>query len=171
MYWQKRFDRKDPDAELLQKMQNIGEEHKYYGYRRIHGELQKQGVREAGNAFSAWFRSTACRSHPTPEKAANSAHTKVSQGESHRIESTDDSTPACLIRKLQQILPSLNTMILITRAEYSLKQEMYYGQTCSSFDELKEAIEKYIRYYNVKRIKASLGHRIPIEYREYMLSA
>ena len=44
MYWQKRFDREDPDAELLQIMRDIREEHKDYGYRRIHGELRKQGI-------------------------------------------------------------------------------------------------------------------------------
>lgn len=38
-----------------------------------------------------------------------------------------------------------------------LKQEMYYGITHYSFDELKESIEKYIRYYNEKRIKEKLG--------------
>ena len=52
-----------------------------------------------------------------------------------------------------------------------MKQEMYYGRIYNSFDELKEAIEKYIRYYNEKRIKASLGYQSPIEYREKMLVA
>ena len=52
-----------------------------------------------------------------------------------------------------------------------MKQEMYYGQVYSSFDELKEAIDKYIRYYNQKRIKASLGYRSPVEYREELLAA
>ena len=35
-----------------------------------------------------------------------------------------------------------------------LKQEMYYGTTYYSFEELKDAIERYIKYYNEKRIKA-----------------
>lgn len=34
-----------------------------------------------------------------------------------------------------------------------LKQEMYSGITYYSFDELKDAIEKYIKYYNEKQIK------------------
>lgn len=34
-----------------------------------------------------------------------------------------------------------------------LKQEMYYGTTYYSFDELKNKIEKYIKYYNEQRIK------------------
>ena len=33
-----------------------------------------------------------------------------------------------------------------------LKQEMYYGNTFHSYDELKMAIENYIIYYNTKRI-------------------
>ena len=52
-----------------------------------------------------------------------------------------------------------------------MKQEMYYGQVYNSFDDLKEAIDKYIRYYNQKRSKASLGYRSPVEYREEMLAA
>ena len=52
-----------------------------------------------------------------------------------------------------------------------MKQEMYYGQVYKSFDELKDAIDKYIRYYNEKRSKASLGYRSPIEYRNEMLTA
>ncbi|MBR6135593.1 MAG: IS3 family transposase, partial [Clostridia bacterium] len=51
------------------------------------------------------------------------------------------------------------------------KQEMYYGHVYNSFEELKDAIDKYICYYNEKRGKASLGYRSPIEYRNEMLSA
>ena len=52
-----------------------------------------------------------------------------------------------------------------------MKQEMYYGQVYNSFNEPKEAIDKYIRYYNEQRSKASLGYRSPVEYRESMLAA
>ena len=46
-----------------------------------------------------------------------------------------------------------------------LKQEMYYGKVYYSYVELKEAIEKYIKYYNEQRIKAKLGWMSPVEYR------
>ena len=46
-----------------------------------------------------------------------------------------------------------------------LKQEMYYGKTYHSFENLNEAITKYIYYYNNKRIKAKLTGMSPIEYR------
>ena len=50
-----------------------------------------------------------------------------------------------------------------------MKQEMYYGKIHKTFDEPKEAIDKYIRYYNKRRIKASLGYRSPIEYGKNVL--
>ena len=45
---------------------------------------------------------------------------------------------------------------------------MYYREIYNSYEELKEAIDKYIRYYNTQRIKTSLGYRNPVEYREQM---
>ena len=47
-----------------------------------------------------------------------------------------------------------------------LKQEIYYGKKFYSYEELKEAIEDYIEYYNKSRIKEKLGYLSPIEYRE-----
>jgi len=43
MYWQKRFDRENPDKELEDKILDIRKQNKDYGYRRIHEELRKQG--------------------------------------------------------------------------------------------------------------------------------
>ncbi len=43
MYWQKRFDRENPDANLESKMLEIRAEHKDYGYRRMKAELYNQG--------------------------------------------------------------------------------------------------------------------------------
>ena len=38
-----------------------------------------------------------------------------------------------------------------------LKQEMYYGKTFKTYEELKEAIEKYIYYYNHKTNQKKIG--------------
>ena len=46
-----------------------------------------------------------------------------------------------------------------------LKQEIYYGRTYTSFDELKINIEQWIEYYNTKHIKQKLGWLSPVEYR------
>lgn len=46
-----------------------------------------------------------------------------------------------------------------------LKQEMYHGVIYTSFEELKQAINQYIYYYNYKRIKSKFGCS-PVTYRE-----
>lgn len=48
-----------------------------------------------------------------------------------------------------------------------LKQEMYHGEVYTSFENLSQAIEEWIYYYNHRRIKTKLGCS-PVEYRERM---
>ena len=43
MYWQKRFDRENPNKDLEDKILENREIHKDYGYRRMLGELRNQG--------------------------------------------------------------------------------------------------------------------------------
>lgn len=45
-----------------------------------------------------------------------------------------------------------------------LKQEIYYGYTFTSYEELKQTIKQWIDYYNTKRVKKKLGWLSPIEY-------
>ena len=44
MYWQKRFDRVDPDKELEEKIFARHDEHKDFGYRRMQAILRKEGI-------------------------------------------------------------------------------------------------------------------------------
>lgn len=44
MYWQKRFDREDPNQELENIILEVRCKHKDFGYRRIYGELRKSGI-------------------------------------------------------------------------------------------------------------------------------
>ena len=44
-----------------------------------------------------------------------------------------------------------------------MKQEMYYGCVYYSYEELKNAIENYIYYYNHQRIKQKLSWMSPVE--------
>ncbi len=46
-----------------------------------------------------------------------------------------------------------------------------YGVFYYSYDELKESIEKYIKYYNEQRIKEKLGWMSLVEYRLCLLTA
>ena len=266
MYWQKRFGREDPDSDLLRKIRDIREEHKDYGYRRIHGELRKQGVKvnkkrvhrivqKYGMQITSFTRKS--RRFSTYKGvvgriAPNRVNRRFKTSVPHQKITTDttefkyyepDDKGRVSIKKLyldpfmdmwnleilsygisdrpsaQSIMIALNKAIDVTsdcrfrRTFHSdrgwayqmgvyrqtlksnrifqsmsrkgncydnspmenffgiMKQEMYYGQVYSSFDELKDAIGKYIRYYNQKRSKASLGYRSPVEYREEMLVA
>ncbi len=49
-----------------------------------------------------------------------------------------------------------------------MKQEMYYKVVCYSYDELKLAIKKYIKYYNEQSIKQILNWMSPVEYRHQL---
>ena len=49
-----------------------------------------------------------------------------------------------------------------------LKTEMYYLNKFSTYVELKEAIEKYIYYYNNNRYQEKLGCLSPMEYHKLM---
>ena len=266
MYWQKRFDRKDPDENLLQTMRSIREEHKDYGYRRLCGELRKQGiminkkrvqrlVQTYGMQVTSFTRKS--RRFSTYKGivgriAPNRVNRRFNTCIPHQKITTDttefkyyetDDKGRVAIKKLyldpfmdlwnQEILsyrvsdrPSASSVMTAlvkaidatndcrfrrtfhsdrgwayqmgtyrqTLKEHRIfqsmsrkgncydnspmenffgimKQEMYYGQIYNSFSELKEAIDRYIRYYNEKRSKASLGYRSPIEYREYMTAA
>lgn len=52
-----------------------------------------------------------------------------------------------------------------------MKQKMYYGKVYYSYEELINAIEKYIDYYNKHRIKEKLNWMSPVEYRLNLLAA
>ncbi|WP_413509932.1 IS3 family transposase, partial [Carnobacterium maltaromaticum] len=44
MYWQQRFNRKNPDKQIEEEMIKIHQEHKDYGYRRMNQELRYRGI-------------------------------------------------------------------------------------------------------------------------------
>ena len=266
MYWQKRFGREDPDAELLQQINEIREVHKDYGYRRLWGELKRQGIEvnkkrvqrivqkyglqvtsytKKSRRFST-YKGVIGRIEPNRvNRRFNTCipHQKITTDTSEFKYYEADEKGRVTIKKLyldpfldlwnlevlsygvsdrpsaKSIMTALNEAIDATndctyrRTFHSdrgwayqmgayrhklkkskifqsmsrkgncydnspmenffgiMKQEMYYGQVYNSFNELKEAIDKYIRYYNEKRGKASLGYRSPIEYRNEMLTA
>ena len=50
------------------------------------------------------------------------------------------------------------------------KNEMFYGRSWEqvSLDDCRQEIDRYINWYNHKRIKLSLGGLSPIEYRHHL---
>lgn len=266
MYWQKRFDRVNPNQELEEKIIAIRNEHKDYGYRRIHAVLRKQGfkvnkkrvqriIQKLGlqvTSFTRKSRKYNSYKGNVGKIAPNRIRRRFNTPIPHQKITTDttefkyfeiDSKGRMVIKKLYldpffdmfngEVLsysisksPSSNSILTAQKKAieitsdcpyrrtfhsdrgwayqmkaYSrrlkenkiyqsmsrkgncydnsvmenffgiLKQEMYYGTTYYSFDELKNNIEKYIKYYNEQRIKEKLGWMSPVEYRLNTLAA
>lgn len=266
MYWQKRFDRKNQNQEFEQKILEIRKNNKDFGYRRIYGELRKQGlivnkkrvqriIQKLGlqvMSFTRKSRKYSSYKGKVGKVAPNRIHRRFETHIPHQKITTDtsefkyyeiDEKGRMNIRKLyldpfmdmcnreiisygisqkpsaESIMDALNKTIEKTedckyrRTFHSdhgwayqmkayvrtlkenkifqsmsrkgnchdnsvmenffgiIKQEMYYGVVYYSYEELKSAIEKYIKYYNEKRIKEKLGWLSPVEYRLSLLAA
>jgi transposase InsO family protein len=266
MYWQKRFEKAVPNKELEDRILEVHNEHKDFGYRRMHATLYKQGyivnkkkvqriMQKLGVQVTSYTRKSR-RYNSYKGKVGrivpNRIHRRFQTSIPHQKITTDttefkyyeiDAKGRMIIKKLYldpfldmfngeilsygisttpsavSVLSAQKQAIEITsdcpyrRTFHSdrgwayqmlvyshilkenqifqsmsrkgncydnsimenffgiLKQEMYYGITYYSFDELKEAIEKYIKYYNEKRIKEKLGWMSPVEYRLNLLAA
>lgn len=266
MYWQKRFDRENPDKVLEEEITKIHIENKAYGYRRVYRELRNRKIfvnkkkvqrimQKLGFQITSFTRkSRRYNSYKgnVGKIAPNRINRRFNTSVPHQKITTDttefkyyeiDNKGRMVIKKLYldpfldmfngevlsygiskkpsaaSILSSQKQAIEITSdypyrrtfhsdrgwayqmSAYSsalkenkifqsmsrkgncydnsvmenffgiLKQEMYYGTTYYSFDELKESIERYIKYYNEKRIKEKLGWMSPVQYRLYTLAA
>ena len=260
MYWQKRFDRQNPDAELEAKIKAIRQSDKNFGYRRIWGKLREEGlwvnrkkvqrlVQKLGlqvKSFTHKSRKYNSYKGTVGRIAPNRLRRRFDTCIPHQKITTDttefkyyeiDAKGNVTTRKAyldpfldlynreiisfsiskrpssQGIMSALEKAIAITsdcpyrRTFHSdqgwayqmgsyvdrlkeerifqsmsrkgtcldnsvmenffglLKQEIYYGHTYHSFDELEQAIRHYITYYNKHRIKAKLGWLSPVDYR------
>lgn len=52
-----------------------------------------------------------------------------------------------------------------------LKAEMYYLQQFHTFEELQQAIDEYILFYNTRRLQSKLKGLAPIDFRNQTLAA
>jgi len=266
MYWQKRFNRENPNQEIEDKIQEIHTTHKDFGYRRMCGELRKQGylvnkkrvqriMRKYNlqvTSFTRKSRKYSSYKGKIGKVAPNRINRRFDTNIPHQKITTDttefkyyevDEKGRMVIKKLyldpfmdmfnreilsyrispnpsaQNIMSALKQAIEVTSdckyrrtfhsdqgwtyqmKAYSymlrkskifqsmsrkgnchdnsvmenffgiMKQAMYYGTVYYSYDELKDAIEKYIKYYNEQRIKQKLGWMSPVEYRLNLLVA
>ena len=262
MYWQKRFDRKNPNQKLEDTILELHKEHKDFGYRRMHGLLKRLGypvnkkrvqriMQKNGlqvTSFTRKSRKYSSYRGKIGKIAPNRIRRRFKTNVPHQKITTDttefkyyevNDKGLMTIKKLYldpfmdmyngeilsysismhpsavSIMTALKATIKLTedciyrRTFHSdrgwayqmksyiqelkknriyqsmsrkgncydnaimenffgvMKQEMYYGQVYYSFDELKEAIERYIVYYNERRIKQKLGWMSPVEYRLY----
>ncbi|MFR7940987.1 MAG: IS3 family transposase [Hominilimicola sp.] len=266
MYWQKRFDRENPDKQLEDEITKIHIENKDYGYRRVYRELRNRKIfvnkkkvqrimqKLCFQVTSFTRKSRRYNSYKgnVGKIAPNRINRRFNTSIPHQKITTDttefkyyeiDNKGRMVIKKLYldpfldmfngevlsygisktpsaaSVLSAQKQAIEITSdcpyrrtfhsdrgwayqmGAYSsvlkenkifqsmsrkgncydnsvmenffgiLKQEMYYGTTYYSFEELKDAIERYIKYYNEKRIKEKLGWMSPVEYRLNTLAA
>ena len=266
MYWQKQFERENPDEELEQEILKIRQEHKDFGYRRIQGELKNRGykvnkkkvqriVKKLGiqvTSFTHKSRKYSSYRGKVGKVAPNRINRRFYTNIPHQKITTDttefkyydiDDKGRMTIKKLyldpfmdmfnseiisygisnrpsaESIMSALKEAVSITndcnyrRTFHSdqgwayqmkayvnylkgnkifqsmsrkgncydnspmenffgiMKQEMYYGRVYHSFEELKTAIENYIKYYNEKRIKQKLNWQSPVNYRLNYLAA
>lgn len=52
-----------------------------------------------------------------------------------------------------------------------IKSEMYYLQKFYSFEELQQAIDEYMEFYNMRRLQKKLKGLSPYEYRDQTFTA
>ena len=266
MYWQKHFDRKNPDQEIEEKILEIRKEHKDYGYRRILGELRNQGysinkkkvqriVQKLGLQVMSYTRKSRKYSsyrgkigtvapnrirrrfdthiphqkittdtsefkyyeidekgHVTMHKLYLDPFMDMCNGEilsygidqrpsaknvMDALDKAIETTADCPYRrtfhsdqgwayqmkayshrlKEERIFQSMSRKgncldnSVMENFFGLLKQEIYYGVVYYSYEELKSEIERFIKYYNEKRIKEKLGWMSPVQYRLHLLAA
>lgn len=53
----------------------------------------------------------------------------------------------------------------------TIKSEMYYLQKFHTYEELKQAIDEYMDFYNMRRLQKNLKGLTPMEYRKQTLVA
>lgn len=266
MYWQKRFDRENPDKELEEKIQEIRKNNKDYGYRRIYGELHNQGylinkkkvqriVQKLGLQVTSYTRKSRkyssykgrigtiapnrirrrfnthiphqkittdttefkyyevdVKGHMTMHKLYLDPFMDMCNGEilsygidkkpsaknvMNALDKAIEITSDCPYRrtfhsdqgwayqmkayshrlKEERIFQSMSRKgncldnSVMENFFGLLKQEIYYGVTYYSYEELKMEIERFIKYYNEQRIKEKLGWMSPVQYRLHLLAA
>lgn len=266
MYWQKRFNRKNPDQEIETKIIEICQENKDYGYRRMTAALKNQGflinkkkvqrlmqkLKLQVTSYTRKSRKYNSYKGKYGRIAPNRIHRRFCTSIPHQKVTTDttefkyyevDKKGRMTMHKLYldsfmdmfnseilsysidrspsaiNVMTALDQAIQVTsdcpyrRTFHSdqgwayqiksykyrlkaerifqsmsrkdnchdnsvmenffglLKQEIYYGVIYYSYEELKSAIEKYIKYYNEKRIKERLGWMSPVQYRISLTAA
>lgn len=261
MYWQKRFDRKNPDQAVEEKMQEIRKEHKDYGCLRMTEELKKYDfhvnkkkvqrlIKKLGievrtytrksrryssyrgrvgivakNRIRRRFYTSICHQKITTDTtefkyfegdamgifrqkklyldpfmdlfngeilsyriSEKPNAVAVMDGLEEAIQVTDDCPYrrtfhsdqgwAYQMNAYSHKLKEHNIFQSMSRKGNCLdnspmenffgllKQEIFHGEIYRSFNELKEAIEQYIYYYNHKRMKKKLNWQSPVQFRE-----
>lgn len=168
MYWQKRFYRENPDKEIEDKILEIRDTHKDYGYRRVVGELRNQGYcvnkKKVQRIMQKLVLQVTSFTRKSRKYSSYQGWAYQMKAYSHRLK--EERIFQSMSRK-----GNCHDNAVMENFFGLLKQEIYYGVTYYSYDELKSEIERYIKYYNEQRIKEKLGWLSPVQYRLRLLAA
>ena len=115
MYWQKRFDRENPDKELEEKIQEIRKNNKDYGYRRIHGELHNQGYLINKKKVQRIVQKLGLQVTSYTRKSRKYSSYKGRIGTLHPTEFADALIRTYPIKKSQRIRLNLSIMKLMSK--------------------------------------------------------
>ena len=85
MYWQKRFDRENPDKEIEEKILEIRTINKDYGYRRVLGELKNQGYAVNKKKVQRIMQKLGLQVTSFTRKSRKYVHTRARLEQSHLI--------------------------------------------------------------------------------------
>ena len=110
MYWQKRFDRKNLDKELEEKIFEIRKLHKDYGYQRILGELRNQNIVVNKKKVQRIMQKLGLQVTSFTSKSRKYTSYKGRVGTVYLIEFEDALIHIYLIKKSQLIQKSLSIM-------------------------------------------------------------
>ena len=113
MYWQKRFDRVNPDKEIEEKILEIRKNNKDYGYRRIYGALRNLGYIINKKKVQRIIQKLGLQVTSFTKKVENTIHIKEKLEKQLRIELEDDSILIFHIKKSLQTQLNLNIMKLV----------------------------------------------------------
>ena len=110
MYWQKRFDRENPDKQLEDEITKIHIENKDYGYRRVYRELRNRKIFVNKKKVQRIMKKLGLQVTSFTRKAESIIHTKVKWEKRSKIEFVEDFIHRFPIRKLLQIQPNSSIM-------------------------------------------------------------
>lgn len=117
MYWQKRFERENPDKGLEEKILEIRLIHKDFGYRRMMGELRKQGYFVNKKRIQRIMQKLSIQVTSFTRKVANIVLTKGKLVKQLQIDCVDVLIQRYHIKRLLLTLQSLSIMMLMLKEE------------------------------------------------------
>lgn len=116
MYWQKRFDRENPDQEIEAEMLRIRKEHKNYGCLRMTNELKNRGFHVNKKKVQRLIRKLGIEVRSYTRKSRRYSSTEEKSGKWRNTGFVVTFIRLFVTKKLRQIQQSSNILKWIPKA-------------------------------------------------------